>query len=170
MLVISLTPTSYIVLGLLEQTGPATPYELKGLVGATIGDFWSVPHSQVYAEPDRLARGGYLSEIREQGGRRRRTYALTNTGRDALTNWREAATDELPELRDLALLKLFFGGPPATLAPTQLELHEHQLAAYQAAAAAVPEKLTGSGPARTLQAGIAHEQEWVRFWRSQLDG
>jgi hypothetical protein len=53
---IELTTTSYIVLGLLSFSGPATPYDLKQMVAATVGHFWSLPHSQLYSEPTRLAR------------------------------------------------------------------------------------------------------------------
>lgn len=35
--VINLTPTSYIVLGLLSLTDEATPYDLKQMVGASVG-------------------------------------------------------------------------------------------------------------------------------------
>ena len=38
---IKLTPTSYLVLGCLAVAGPATPYELKQMVAAGIGYFWS---------------------------------------------------------------------------------------------------------------------------------
>src|SRR5439155_24198373 len=58
--VISLTPTSYIVLGLISQAGEAPPYSLNQMAAATVGNFFSIPHSQLYAEPERLAGGGYL--------------------------------------------------------------------------------------------------------------
>src|SRR4051794_36562953 len=128
----TLTPTSYIVLGLLEETAGATPYELKSLVAAGVGNLWSIPHSQLYAEPARLARAGYVSVEHERGGRRRRTYRLTDAGRDALAAWRAEPTDVLPELRDLALLKLFFGADPRTIAAQQLPAHEAKLAEYEA--------------------------------------
>jgi DNA-binding PadR family transcriptional regulator len=156
---ISLTPTSYIVLGLLEWAGRATPYELKALAAQSVGNFWSIPHSQIYAEPERLARAGYVTVERERGGRRRRTYELADRGREALTAWRDEGTDELPELRDLALLKVFFGGDPALIAPRQLAAHRAKLAEYEALRAALP-----PGPASTLGAGIAHEREWVKYW------
>ena len=160
---ISLTPTSYIVLGFVEETGALTPYTLKRQVEATVGSFWSVPHSQLYAEPARLARGGYLSERREESGRRRKTYALTAKGRRALERWRSTPTDQLPELRDLSLLKMFFGGDPATIAAPQVAAHRAKLDGYRALLATD----TGAGPRgpwRTLEAGLNHEREWVRFW------
>ncbi len=59
-----LTPTAAIVLGLVERAGAATPYELKQALDETVGNVWSLPHSQVYAEPERLARAGLLVESR----------------------------------------------------------------------------------------------------------
>ena len=44
--------------GLVGQAGEATPYDLKQIVAATIGNFFSIPHSQLYAEPERLAKAG----------------------------------------------------------------------------------------------------------------
>jgi DNA-binding PadR family transcriptional regulator len=162
---ISLTPTSYIVLGLLEQAGPSTPYDLKALVAASVGNLWSVPHSQLYAEPKRLAAGGYLVERREQSGRRRRTYELTEEGGAALAAWRADASDAPTELRDLGLLKLFFGADPRQVAARQLAAHEAKLAEYEEIHAATPPESRSSGPVLTLEAGIAHEREWVRYWR-----
>ena len=107
-----LTPTAVIVLGLLER-GDATPYDLKVRVAGSVGNFWSVPHSALYAEPERLAKQGLVEERRETGGRRRRTFSITDAGRQALAEWRAEPTGEPAELRDPALLKLFFGADPA---------------------------------------------------------
>src|SRR5438132_12953587 len=92
----SLSPVSYLVLGLVAKRGSATPYELKADVAKSIGYFWSFPHSQLYAEPARLARAGLLAEEREQGGRRRRTYSATHAGREALAAWLAEPTGEPP--------------------------------------------------------------------------
>ncbi len=158
-----LTPTSYIVLGLIDLRGEATPYELKGLAAEGVGNFWSLQHAQLYTETSRLAGAGYLSEEREEGGRRRKRYRLTERGRAALGEWVATATEQFTELRDLALLKLFFGADPAALAEKQLEIHRARLATYEALseqAAGLP----ATGPALTLDAGLGHEREWVRFW------
>jgi len=164
-----LTPTSVIVLGLVQRAGSATPYELKQAVAATVGNFWSLPHSQVYAEPQRLARAGYLEERRERTGRRRRVFTLTPEGRAALDAWRSVPAAGLPELRDLALLKLFFGADPRIVAPGQLEAHRAKLEAYQA----LRRIDDGAGPRGSwlvLDAGIGHEREWVEFWERILAG
>lgn len=161
---ITLTPTSFIVLGLLERSGEATPYELKAMVAASIGNFWSVPHSALYAEPERLVAAGHLEERRERGGRRRRIYSLTEHGRQALDRWRAELTADLPELRDLALLKVFFGADPRAIGPAQVEAHAAKLAHYEALRAS--DAGTGArGPWLALDAGIGHEREWIAYWR-----
>jgi PadR family transcriptional regulator AphA len=103
-----LTPVSYVVLGLVARDGPSTPYALKAAVGRGIAHFWPFPHSQIYADSERLARLGLLAEEREQTGRRRRSYRITAEGRAALATWLAEPTDEPLQVRSLGLLKLFF--------------------------------------------------------------
>src|SRR4051812_27657131 len=125
---IRLTPVSYIVLALVGRAGEATPYALKAMVAAGVGNFWSVQHAQVYSEPERLAGAGLLEEHREDGGRRRRTYRLTPAGRDALDAWLRTPATGITELRDPGLLQLALGAEPGPLARAQLEVHEQRLA------------------------------------------
>ncbi len=157
-----LTETSYIVLGLIEQIGAATPYDLKRMAQVSTFNFWAVPHTQLYTECGRLAGEGLLSEQREQSGRRRRIYRLTERGREALAQWLAEPTEELEELRDPATLKLFFGGDPARLAATQLDAHRRKLRSYEQLHAEATEWPRGWRLA--LEAGIGHERESVRFW------
>jgi len=160
---IELTPTSYIVLGLLSMFGEATPYDLKGMGSASIGQFWTLPHSQIYAEPARLARAGYLSETQEQGGRRRKRYSLAGRGRQAFDDWLGVLTPEPYLLRDVALLKLFFGANVHELAEVQLETHRQKLAEYTALGEMDPG--TGPrGPWLALDLGLKHERATVGFW------
>src|SRR5262249_43107295 len=105
---IRLSPTSYLTLGLISYRGPSTPYQLKRAVSRSVGYFWPFPHTQLYEEPDRLARAGLLVEQREEVGRRRRIYAITQVGREALAAWLREPTTDVMQLRDLAVLKLFF--------------------------------------------------------------
>lgn len=164
-----LTPTSYIVLGLLRLE-PGTPYDLKTRVAATLGNFWSVQHAQLYTETARLAEEGLLDEHREVEGRRRKTYSITDAGSQVLEDWLETPTSELTELRDLSMLKVFFGADLQMLAPAQLEAHRAKVAEYEA----IREQLQGAdipkGMMITLEVGIQHERDAVRFWSSQLDG
>jgi DNA-binding PadR family transcriptional regulator len=163
---IELTPTSFIVLGLLSRYGEATPYDLKQMASASVGQFWTLPHSQLYAEPARLARAGYLAEDQEQGGRHRKRYSLADRGREALDDWLGALTPEPYVLRDVALLKLFFGANVGELAEGQLATHRRKLAEYKA----LGELDTGSGqrgPWLALDLGLRHERVTVRFWAEQ---
>lgn len=163
---IGLTATSYIVLGLLAMFGEATPYDLKRMVAVSVGQFWTLPHSQLYAEPARLARGGYATEEQEHAGRRRKLYSVTERGREALADWLAVLTPETYVLRDPALLKLFFGADAGELAEAQLETHRQKLAEYEALGAQDPGE-GPRGPWLALDLGTRHERETVRFWEEQ---
>ena len=94
---------------------------------------------------------------------------MTERGHEALAAWRAEPTEDLPELRDPGLLKLFFGGEERALAAVRRDAHRAKLAEYEARR----ELDTGEGPRgpwRTLDAGIAHEREWVHFWTTLADG
>ena len=158
-----LTPTSYIVLGLLELAGESTPYGLKQLVSTSVGNFWTLHHAQLYTEPERLASAGYVSEKREEGGRRRKLYELTAKGRRALDDWRAESTSSLGELREPSLLKLFFGADPARLAAAQIPAHRAKLAEYEAIRDGMPGEVP-DGPRLALEAGINHERSSIAFW------
>jgi PadR family transcriptional regulator AphA len=164
---ITLTPTSYVVLGLLSLAGEATPYDLKQLAASSVGNFWSFPHSQLYAEPARLAGAGYVKERRESGGRRRRHYSLTARGRRVLERWTREPIDRDAELRDPGILKLFFGADPAELAREQVELHRRRLAEYEELRSEIAPQAP-AGVQLALEAGIGHEREYVRFWSELL--
>ncbi len=159
-----LTETSYIVLGLLELSGRATPYDLKRVAQLTTSNFWSIPHTQLYTECARLAIAGLLDEHREQSGRRRRTYSLTARGRELLEQWRDAPTAQVYELRDASTLKLFFGGDPTALAVSQLEAHRRLLETYERLLATMTD--APRGQVLALECGIGHEREFIRFWSS----
>jgi PadR family transcriptional regulator AphA len=148
---------------MLARAGEATPYGLKRMVAASVGNLWSVQHAQLYSEPARLAEAGLVTEEREEGGRRRRRYRLTDRGRAALREWLASPTRAFTELRDPGLLQLFFGAEPGPLARAQLEMHEDKLREYEALREQIGEEPAGVRLA--LEAGIGHEREWLRFWR-----
>ncbi len=164
-----MTPTSYLVLGFVSRSGPVTSYDMKQLVKAGIGKFWSFPHSQLYAEPERLVDGGFLSSRKEEGGRRRRLYEITPAGRTELEAWLSEPSPEGTELRDLALLKLYF----CSLAPSEAVVRVAKSAAQLHADlatewAAVAEALRASADpcqAATLELGIRYERAAAAFWR-----
>lgn len=167
-----LGPVSYIVLGLLAEIGESTPYELKRAAAVGVGNLWTVHHAQIYSEPQRLTAAGLLSERREDGGRRRRHYAITDAGRRALAAWVAAPADDEAEMRDPGLLKLFFGAEPQAVAPSQLARHEQRLKEWEAIERALAPHADCqpiAGQALTLRAGIEHQRVWVQFWRELLE-
>jgi PadR family transcriptional regulator AphA len=161
---IKLTPACYIVLGLLEQLEMGTSYDLKRAVAGSVGSFWSVAHSALYTEPERLERAGYLRGRREESGRRRKHYVLTRRGRKALDEWRLGPVDEeMAELRDPALLRVLMGTDPSMLAAAQTAAHQQRLDEYERRRT----QDSGAEPRGlfyALEAGIAHERAWIRFW------
>lgn len=163
-----LTPTSYVVLGLIEGMEPATPYDLKGAAKRGVSNLWALPHTQLYSECGRLAGLGLLAEEREAGGRRRRIYRMTDAGKEALAEWRQDTTPTGWELRDAGLLKLFFGAEPEALAAIQLEAHRERLAEYERVLEFA--KHMPRGMHLALEAGIGHEREYLRFWEQVASG
>lgn len=171
----ALTPTSYLVLGLLAREGPSTPYDLKRHVAATIGHFWAFPHALLYKEPPRLAARGLVTEEREPDGRRRRLFTITDAGREALGEWLRRPAREPTELRDLAVLQLFFADlepstAMVTIAREQLALHRALLAGYQDGQR-VEDGLDRPNSRSleqwrgvTLRLGLLYEEAAVEFW------
>ena len=165
----NLTPVSYLVLGLVRRFGPLTPYDLEARVDQSIGYFWSFAHSQLYAEPRRLATAGLLTEEIEEGGRRRRVYAVTARGEEVLAEWVREPVAQPPQFRDLALLKLFFGDSAETpdlvgLAQAQTATHEARLAEYQRIDDRLAEFPRAVFARATVQLGLRLEEAMVGFW------
>lgn len=164
----TLTPTSHLVLGLVRLLQPCTSYDMKQLVRISIGNFWSFPHSQLYAEPARLVEDGMLEEEQEDTGRRRRLYRLTEAGYEALHTWVRTPADEIGELRDEGLLKLFFADATDAeaireLARAQVKVHEDRI---QWLAAIRAEHAAGAGAAQmaTLELGLRWDRTAADFW------
>jgi PadR family transcriptional regulator AphA len=177
-----LTSTSHLVLGLLAREGPSTPYELERHVRATLGNFWSFPHTLLYTEPARLAGLGLVTEARETEGRRRRVFAITPAGEAALGAWLARPSAAPTELRDPGLLQLFFADLTSPdvrlrLANEQLAIHQAKLAAYQEDR--VVERRRGRSDAgrrtvehwrgETLAMGLLYEDAAVRFWAQVVE-
>ncbi|WP_256787953.1 PadR family transcriptional regulator [Frankia sp. AvcI1] len=165
---IALTPVSYLVLGEVARRGSATPYDLKVAVAESVGNYWSFPHAQLYKEPPRLAEAGLLAEERETGGRRRRTFRITDAGRRSLQDWLSSPDPGRTELRDLGLLKLAFAdlgrpGDVARLARAQAAAHRAHLEVYRTLAALPPDAMVWT-LRRTLDLGLAYERLVAEFW------
>lgn len=177
-----LTPTSYLVLGLLAREGPSTPYELERHVRATLGNFWSFPHTQLYTEPPRLTRLGLVAETRELEGRRRRIFTVTAEGAAALTSWLDRPSGVPTELRDPGLLQLFFADLTSTearlrLAKEQLAIHQAKLEGYRQdqglqrrpGRSARGHRTVEHWRGETLAMGLLYEEAAVKFWNQVVE-
>ena len=153
-----LTGTSYAVLSLLELSGPATPYDLKQALERSIENFWPVPHTTFYAEPARLAAAGLLTERQEDGGRRRKLYALTDAGRDALKEWANSPELAPPQLREEAVLKIFAGGDPVPILEARSEWHRAKLAELEGYLEAIGDDPLWRGVRASLQVGVSYNR------------
>ncbi|MDO9398720.1 MAG: PadR family transcriptional regulator, partial [Herbiconiux sp.] len=154
-------------LGLVRWSPGATAYELEQTIRATVGHMWTVQRSQVYREPIRLAEAGLLTAT-EDPERRGVGYAVSDAGEEALTAWLAEGAVEMPQLRDLAILKLFFGGTPEELAATRLLQHQARLKEYEVLETA--SQLAPAGARRALKAAIVHERASIRFWSELARG
>lgn len=166
---VRLSPTSYLVLGLIGLRGASTPYDLKRAVSRSVSYFWPFPHSQLYGEPERLAEAGLLSCKSENGGRHRKIYTLTKEGRRALQGWVKSPPGEIFEMRDIAVLQLFFSefmseDDLVTLALNQGRLYRERLATYQGIASAAGETHIKRRRMASVHLGIRMMKACIDFW------
>jgi DNA-binding PadR family transcriptional regulator len=160
---IRLTGTSYALLALLDQFGEATSYDIKQALERSIENFWPVPHTTAYEEPARLAAAGYLSARQEPGGRRRRVYALTDSGREALAEWAAEPTVAPPQLRDESILKIFAGADPEGFRESRLAWHRAKVAELGGYLEEVRGCAGMEASERTLVAGVAYHRKMLEL-------
>ncbi|MEJ2865881.1 PadR family transcriptional regulator [Actinomycetospora flava] len=129
------------MLGLIAEHELCTSYDLKSLVVERLGGLWTVPHAQLYSEPDRLAEHGLLHRDIETGGRHRKLFRVTASGREVVGAW--LVDEHRPgwEVRDdhLVLLALASGAGRSELVPglakQRRDGHEERIAEHLAPAA-----------------------------------
>jgi PadR family transcriptional regulator, regulatory protein AphA len=176
---IRLTSTSYAVLGLLDLLGEATPYDLKQALEQSIQNFWQVPHTTFYDEPTRLAKGGYLSESQEAGGRRRKRYTLTDVGRRALREWADSPGATPPVFRDEGMLKVFAGADPRIVYAGRGDWHRAKLAELEGYLESLRADYDGPpgqrtdrwrGAEATLIAGIDYHEQMIDAIERFIEG
>jgi DNA-binding PadR family transcriptional regulator len=80
-----LNATAASLLGFLHD-GPQSGWDLVATAEREIGGYWSLTPSQVYRELAAMAQTG-LIETDELGARDRRSYRLTDNGREAFRGW-----------------------------------------------------------------------------------
>lgn len=123
-----MTGTSYALLAVVDQLGEASSYDIKVALGKATEAFWPIPHTTAYEEPLRLVRQGYLSARQQVGGRRRRSFKLTKSGKSVLLSWLGSLSAPDPELRDEGLLKVYAGADALPLLRSSADWHRGRLA------------------------------------------
>ncbi len=163
------SPTARVILGLLAW-GPHTGYEIKRITDRSTRFFWGASYGQIYPELRRLEERGLVRAREEPRGRvRRRVYALTPGGRDALGTWLSEATDVF-EIRDEGLLRLFFA---ELVERDELDaIVERRAQAFESAAELfreIGQEMTITGPTvHVLRYGI-ELMEWNAAWWRDLE-
>jgi DNA-binding PadR family transcriptional regulator len=105
---IKLTPTSYLVLGMV-RLGVGYGYAIKKVADRSTQNFWPTSLAQVYPELARLEKAGLLSRRSDpQGDRARSAYSITGKGEKALRAWLRSPRLAPAQMRDEGLLRLFF--------------------------------------------------------------
>ncbi|MGD0707519.1 MAG: PadR family transcriptional regulator [Anaerolineaceae bacterium] len=101
----------YSLLGFLNY-GPMTGYDLKKTLDESTQFFWHAELSQIYPELKMLEQKGLItSKTLPQDGRPdKKVYSITPQGREELLAWLSDPIDEVPEIKNQVLLKLFFSG------------------------------------------------------------
>lgn len=169
----SLSATGRVILGMVAR-GVRSGYEIKQLVDRSTRHFWAASYGQIYPELRRLEQDGLIQGRPDpSGARSKMIYELAPQGEEALRRWLLSGTGVVYELRDEAMLKLFFSDvePGAALQTVQAmrELHERkhtQLELIGATKSRMPD-----GPALTLEIGLgltAWLIDWCRATEKRL--
>jgi len=93
------------------RLGSRTGYDIKQKIEISTRFFWGASYGQIYPELKRLTAAGLVeAEPDPRGGLKRTAYSLTAAGEEVLHDWlTDHQANQLFEMRDEALLKLFFG-------------------------------------------------------------
>jgi PadR family transcriptional regulator AphA len=160
-----LSPTGRVILGMVAR-GVRSGYEIKQLVDKSTRHFWAASYGQIYPELRRLETDGLIKGRPDPSGARAKVvYELTPDGKQALRDWLLSDAGLLYELRDEAMLKLFFSDiEPGTALRTiraMRALHERKHEQLELIETAAPQMSTG--PALTLQIGLGITG-WLIEW------
>jgi PadR family transcriptional regulator AphA len=130
-------------------------------VATSIRFFWTISEAQIYPSLERLKRAGLVtSRLAPNGRRRRRVFELTTAGGQALHDWLVRPEPMPFELRDVALVRLFFAD---SLSPAEaralLDAVRRRSEARIAALLAI--RPAGGHPGLTLRMGVAFHQAMI---------
>ncbi len=105
-----LSPTAYVILGML-RLGARSGYDIKRWVEVSTRFFFTISQAQIYPTLAQLEQLGLIEGRSEPTGKRqRRVYDPTPAGEAAMRDWLTNGQPLGFEVRDVAMLKLFFAG------------------------------------------------------------
>jgi PadR family transcriptional regulator, regulatory protein AphA len=163
-----LGPPAYVVLGMVGL-GARSGYEIKQTVELSIRFFWTISQAQIYPSLEQLERAGLIAgRSQPQGKRRRRVYEITEAGEAVLAQWL-CSEEPIPfELRDVAMVKLFFADALSREQALALLVRVRQRSEQQIAtleqiepAAQLAEREGSAHPLLTLHMGIAFHRAMI---------
>jgi PadR family transcriptional regulator AphA len=165
-----LSPTAYVILGMLQST-PKSGYEIKQVVDHSTRFFWTASYGQIYPDLKRLAKEGLVEGTSSpQGGRKRTVYRITAAGRTELRDWLRRPPETF-ELREEGLLKLFFAGALPTEEAVEIvrEMRRYRLGLVEQLREIEPKaQATGGYPLLVLRGGIEYNQ-WFADWCQRME-
>ena len=170
-----LSPTARLILGMISK-GTRTGYDIKRVADRSTRFFWAVSYGQIYPELKRLEEAGLIEgEASPNGARQRTAYSLTAAGRKALEQWLLSSEELGFELRDDALVRLFFAD--ALPLEERLRLLRQMRQRHEAIVERLEqirpdaERLSAQMPAVTLDYGLDQHRasvKWCRRMEEQL--
>lgn len=168
----------YAVLAALLE-GEASGYELSKIFDVSLANFWPATPQQLYRELERLAQDGLIEArvVRQERRPDKRMFTLTETGRADLRAFAAAPPRRPTAIRDELLIKIQAGDgvPPDTtreLIEERMSWARGKLGRYERVRERLLDGRTEEeylresdrvGPYLTLMAGIAFEQENLRW-------
>ena len=92
----------YVLLGLINNKGQLSGYQISQEFKHEVGDFWHASHSQIYPELSRMKDDGWLIDNDED---KSTFYTVTPKGYEVLRNWMQ---EPLTDNEEIFSLKLYF--------------------------------------------------------------
>jgi PadR family transcriptional regulator, regulatory protein AphA len=169
----------HALLGMLED-GPASGYTLTTRFERSLQQYaWTARQSHIYPELKRMAADGLIT-VADEGARGRRSYAITDAGREELRAWLLSPPKARAIRDEHALRMCLLSGLGAPEARQQVLRHlreaEQVAAELESLARAADADPHPRGRLRmgrlALQYGIFHyqaQQQWARWALDQLD-
>ncbi len=164
----------HAVLGLLAAE-PASGYELTQRFERSLANAWSASHSQIYPELSKLEEAGYI-EVVAEGARNRRTWGVTEAGREELHRWLMETEPNRTQRSELGLRAFLQFLIPAedrrVLMERELAILEQQREAFAEMWAAKEERDRlgeQNAFAPVLDLGIRNNAMLIAWLREQLD-